>query len=535
MSGLIKSIIKWGIEMKKKVLSFIIAAMTAASMLAGCAAPGAVPAAGEPAAQPEAEQAAPVQEEAAEHAEAAIPEEVVDINVALLDIGDNSEEGKAAVIDAMNAITEKAIGVRINPTWGTFGTYGNMVSLALTANEPLDLVGVFMPPVDFPTMYSNNQVLDATEYLEEYAPELIQEIGRLYDNYNVDGKVYGVPTHRNIASSIYIVIRQDVLEDNGLFEDFKAAETWSEVEDIMIKLKEATGIAAIGDVAFPSVIFGEDRFDDAVTFANFADTQRLIYSDDEGNVSCLLDQEAYIAERNMIRRFYDEGIIYPELPYFRDLDGTTLMKTDQALCWIAQTEIGMDTGLTGVVGHPIYQKKLKGMPISSQSSGFVFPMTCSEPEAAAKWLNEFYTNPELENLFVYGIEGKDYEVADGIARYPEGVDGTNVQYHQADFMYGNSFNCLPWDGSPANFRDLCREEVANAEYSPYFGFTANTGDLGNLIAGITNCYEEYGRRVAYGAFTDEDLEKYRANLDAAGIGEYLDAYQEQLKAWLAAK
>ena len=36
--------------------------------------------------------------------------------------------------------------------------------------------------------------------------------------------------------------------------------------------------------------------------------------------------------------------------------------------------------------------------------------SCEHPEAAMKTLNELYSNPELSNLYMYGIEGVHYEV-----------------------------------------------------------------------------------------------------------------------------
>ena len=35
--------------------------------------------------------------------------------------------------------------------------------------------------------------------------------------------------------------------------------------------------------------------------------------------------------------------------------------------------------------------------------------SCEHPEAAMKTLNELYSNPELSNLYMYGIEGVHYE------------------------------------------------------------------------------------------------------------------------------
>ena len=46
-------------------------------------------------------------------------------------------------------------------------------------------------------------------------------------------------------------------------------------------------------------------------------------------------------------------------------------------------------------------------------------------------LNEIYTNPELANICINGIEGTHFEIKDeekGIVGFPEGVDGTTTGY-----------------------------------------------------------------------------------------------------------
>lgn len=62
-------------------------------------------------------------------------------------------------------------------------------------------------------------------------------------------------------------------------------------------------------------------------------------------------------------------------------------------------------------------------------------------------MNALYTSEELMNLLVWGIEGEDYVVEDGEAAYPEGVTEDTVEYHTADFLYGNYFLCYPWSGT----------------------------------------------------------------------------------------
>ena len=49
--------------------------------------------------------------------------------------------------------------------------------------------------------------------------------------------------------------------------------------------------------------------------------------------------------------------------------------------------------------------------------------TCKNPEKALEFLNLTYTDKDVINLIIYGIEGKDYvKVSDNVVKYPDGQD-----------------------------------------------------------------------------------------------------------------
>ncbi len=52
----------------------------------------------------------------------------------------------------------------------------------------------------------------------------------------------------------------------------------------------------------------------------------------------------------------------------------------------------------------------------------ILPVSCDEPEAAAKFLDLLYTNEDVINLVNFGVEGEHYVVAEnGQLDYPEGM------------------------------------------------------------------------------------------------------------------
>ena len=73
---------------------------------------------------------------------------------------------------------------------------------------------------------------------------------------------------------------------------------------------------------------------------------------------------------------------------------------------------------------------------------WVVPTTAKEAEAAVAFMSLLYTSPEINNLLAWGVEGRDYIIENGVARYPG--DTADVPYHSADFIIGNQFLVTPW-------------------------------------------------------------------------------------------
>ncbi len=136
----------------------------------------------------------------------------------------------------------------------------------------------------------------------------------------------------------------------------------------------------------------------------------------------------------------------------------------------------------------------------------------------------------IANLLAWGIEGTDYEVVDGEACYIEGNE--SPAYHTNDFMYGNQFITLPWEGSGADMREQALAVLQEATYSQYMGFACDTSSIVNEISAVSNCLSEYRPQIETGMASEEVFNDFLEKLDASGVDKIVDCYQQQLDAWL---
>ncbi len=465
-------------------------------------------------------------------------DEVTDINVMLMDLRGVSEQAQP-VIDAMNAITEETAGVRIHVTWAGPGDYPTQINLAISGNEQLDLAMIIpVEACNFTTLTSNKQLMDITDYMNQEGKDALELVSKYIGAYSIDGKIYGVPAYRNYGSSVYLIMRKDILEQIDMLEKAENLTSWSEVEEIFAAVAQQTDIAPIAgakNISFQAgTIFAGDKFTDSVSYDTLSDVLNVVYTDNEGNVSLLPENEDFKAQLDMVRRWNENGWIYKDSIVSTD-HVDVLNKAGVSFCSIQTSELGVEASKKEATGYEMVCVELAPNMLGStyvNKFGLGVPVTAQEPEAAIRWLNELYTNPELENLLVWGREGEDYVLTEGEADYPEGKDASSVSYHTADFLYGNYFNAHPWKGNGADFRQVALASLEAAPISPYLGFAVDQSELSNVIAALTAVVDKYKGDILCGSFTDEQYEQYIGELKTAGVEEYLAAYQEQLKAWM---
>nr|CAI9744705.1 hypothetical protein [uncultured bacterium] len=528
----------------KKLLSVLIVSAMIMNIIAGCAvapAAGATSAA-EPAAtaaEDVAEAAEPAAEAAPEETEAVWEGDITDINLLLYDlrgVADNAQP----ILDAMNAITEKSIGVRIHVSWAGAGDYGSQLGLQIASGNQLDVVSIIpRDPGSFTSMIANGQLMDITDEIQEYAPEAYELTKDYISAMTVNGGIYGIPCYRNYGSAQYFIMRQDILEDLGLMDKAQNLTTWTEVKEIFEAVKENTDVSPYGMSAQVmlqgSIIYNNDTIADQIHYDNLGDKMHVIYCDQDGNVSLLVENEEFRKQQDMIKGWYDAGLVYKDSAVSTD-HPDTIMKSGVLFSTIQGSEMGVETAKEEATGYKVYCYELgKSMLMSSNVTNFGLgiPVTAQEPEAAIRWINALYMDPVLENLLIWGIEGEDYVLNDGVASFPEGVTAENVAYHSADFMYGNYFNAYPWQGTSATFRQDAYNYLKSVDISPFLGFTANQSDINNVVTAVYSVVEEFRSSVFCGQFDDEKYNNYIAKLKTAGADEMVQVYQSQLDEWKA--
>ncbi len=532
--------------MKKKLLSFVLALTMSAALLSACGGSEGTPAdtaAAESGAQAEA--SSDNTEDGAE-AEAVDWDDITEIHVCYMNMGP-VPQGVKAVEDAINAITEEEINTHVTLDVFEIGVYDQQVGLMLASNTPVDLM-VTLPggPAGFSSMRSQGQLQDITGLLDEYGQGILETLGDLIKATSLNGKIYAVPTYRNVASSFYIVMRTDVLEDLGLLEKAQNMSSFSEYEEILEAVKGSekwSHLAPLGSggsslmVREGGACIGVDKFSDVSVFDYLGDNTRVACADPfagDDKVMLSYDTDAYRDMIGLGRKWWNRDLLYKDALIAQFNGAGEMIKDNIAFSFLTDAEYGVEAAYEVQCGMPMTCVKVYDYPITTASLvKFTWGVTSSaqEPEAAVAFLNMMYTDSRIANLLSWGIEDVDYEVTDGVAHFIEGNE--NPAYHLSDYLFGNQFLVLPWDGNDADLREVTEKLMKDRAVSPYLGFMCDTSDISNEISAVSSVIGEYRNRVELGCEDEAVCEEFVNKLRTAGADKIVAAYQDQLDAWIA--
>jgi putative aldouronate transport system substrate-binding protein len=256
---------------------------------------------------------------------------------------------------AVNAISEKEIGVRIKLSLLDVGSYSDQMGLVMSSQEKVDLF-LTLPggPAGFAMMTAQNQLMDIGDLVNQYGQDLVKATDEVMSGFagalRVNGKLRGISGFYDKALMAHYAARKDLLDKHGIsIENIKNLD---DITDVLSKFKKAepnmSGIlpmdvdGAAMDVGYglclidfanpvPIDLMGEMRVKAVATFLN-KDPYKVVnwYSSDEFRT--LL---TYARKWNLAGYVYKDAAINNEMP-------EELVKSNKGITWFTGSEIGVE-------------------------------------------------------------------------------------------------------------------------------------------------------------------------------------------------
>ncbi len=443
----------------------------------------------------------------------------------------------------LNKITEEKIGVHVKIEGISLANYKNQIGLMMSGGEKLDAFGYIG---SYSEMLAKNQFLKLDEYLDEYGSGIKEALGEeLLKACTNQGSVYAIPTNNGKAAAVSIVLRKDFIDELGLpVDQLKLAENFEEycenldlLTEMFAKIKEAHPdyTCLVPYVTNPNIIIYNylpfsDSLDDGngILMPGDDDTVVNMYATEEFKKMC-----EYTYEWNQAGYILEDATTTQET-------ANTYMQNNRTAGYFIKGEEGQAEQITTATGVEVEAIKILKPYIKTtdvNSIGFAISPTSEHPEAAMKFLNEMYTNPDVVNLLDWGIEGVHYEKQeDGTIDYPEGVDANTTTYGlNMDWFFGNQFLSYIWGkGRDTTIYSRLEENNKNSDFSPVMGFAFDSTAVSTEVAALVNVTNQYLPGLTCGSLNpDTEMDTFLKALDDAGMQTVIEEKQKQLDAWKA--
>lgn len=466
--------------------------------------------------------------------------ELVTLDIVTMASG-KEESGIAQVEEAMNAILEEQFNVNVNLTFLPFGSYADQTTLMLSSGEGIDLIAVYMVP--FASCATTGQIMPIDDLLEKYGQGIIEELG--WDMINcgrVDGELYGLTQGRDLAASEGFAYRLDLADKYDL--DMDSVKTLEDLEEVLKVIKEnEESVWPVAVSAGENIRnWGWDSLgDEMVNLGVLSDMAQ------DTTVVNLYETEQY---ENLVTTMYNwmqEGLIQADAVNTTET-ASTLLEAGTAFGYFTNLKPYYaeenNANLQNRIG--VVDNMVSALATTDRVTMALWSIagSCEHPEAAMKVLNSLYSDPEVANLYMYGVEGVHYEVLEEGAvtngqdriYFADGLDATTTTYRKSGtWLCPNQFVGDIWgEDLPADYWDATRNFNNNSEKSAAFGFSFDATKTPNETAACTNVVNKYHKALVCGALDPaETLPKFNQELKDAGLDVIITEKQAQLDAWLA--
>ncbi len=416
-----------------------------------------------------------------------------------------------------NEYLKDKIGAKLNLNFLTWAQYDSQLNVMNAGGEKYDICYTYGDVYKLNAI--KNAYLPINELMDQYAPKTKEMLGEEFlKGSQINGQNYGIPANKDKGHSAGIMYRKDLAEKYGLTEKLNNIQSYDDIYPILdvIKANEPT--------VEPLLEHGPGSTKD-LNFFDMAAFPVGMYLDAPDKVVNYVDSPEYKEACEKSRYNFLNGYSWLENDETKENYFMTIMGL----------KAGKDKELNVTRNYEWVQVELTDAYMTNQdATGSIMAIsrTSEQPEKAMQFLELFNTDPYLNNLIVFGIEGVNYTKIDDNMIEPiadSGYGNAGMQW-----AFGNTFiNYVVKNEDPNKSQEMKKfnESLIPAKT---LGFTFDQESVKTEAGACLNVKKEFENRLANGT---EDVEillnEYQSKLKAAGAERILAEVQKQYDAWRA--
>ena len=435
------------------------------------------------------------------------------------------------VVAAANAYSKEKIGVTVDLELQP----GDMLNLIMASGEYYDIVYTcsWLNPYD--EAAAKGLYYDITDLAPKVAPELCAAIGDFWEAAELNGRIYGVPTLKDMGAETMFRLNASYFEgEKGM--EIPERMSFADIEPFLAAYK----------ADYPQKYPLEMDKSGIPGFYNFLDrvigTIVVIPFEQEGPPRAipLWESDELMERYRLLHRWYQLRYIHPDAS---TREGTMTDKTIPVRFGVAwRGYLGYsnpaDWGFevkTSIFDGPYLSR------VTEQGAMLAICAACSEERATAalKYIELLNTDRTFRDILAYGIEGKHFTYLENgtVLRTQVGRDRYTPALYSMGSVVNASVESVSEDylGDPDQWAKVYEGYKAYAIRSRTRGFVYDVARKSDIIAAVNAIYSNYSTDLDTGT-SDPDvvIPKMRAEMESAGIGELIDDINRQLDAWLGA-
>ncbi|WP_152392775.1 ABC transporter substrate-binding protein [Paenibacillus guangzhouensis] len=458
------------------------------------------------------------------------------VNLIYYTIGEPDKDLRL-VNDKINEIMARKIGVTITYIKVGWQEYEDRLNTLISAGSPFDIA--------FAPNYATTAMRGAWLRLDNYLTGLGKD---LYDTIDPtfwqgvrmnDGGIYGIPTNKELAVRDHWMYPANIVEKYNI--DITKYNTLESLEPLLRMIQQ-------NEPAYMPMELDRDSQNFFALYGyeyivNHKIPLMVKSLDPAAQVINIFETKEARQVLDTLRRYYKEGFINKDAA----LRETGSLKRGDKVFWkssgggpLSDTAWSKDRGYK-VVSHPV----TSNVVTTESVRGGIMAVNANtkHPIACIKFLNLLNTDPEIRNLFNYGIEGVHYSLDDHGQATPipvkdshgDPIPNAPASYTGVQYTQGNWFILNTMGGDypePLDKWDQFRKYNAEAIKSTVLGFTPDLSKLTAQTDNIETVWKKYYPSLMTGTVdVDSILPKFNEELKLAGIDEVREEIQKQLDAW----
>jgi len=430
------------------------------------------------------------------------------------------QAGYTEVMEALNKLLLEKINVTVEFVGVPHGEITQKADLAMSSGEVYDIMWVSNWVNDYATLVRKEALLPLEDLVAEYGQDLTAYMDQKYmDMCKINGVLYAIPCLQTMNEQQAILIQKQYADEFGLTT--RHIENISELDEFFAWFVKK----------YPDM-YGHNFYASSLYLAaNYEGLGGGCYINKNDPTNVVWDVANKFANE-MDYKYVENGFLPAN--YATRTDTSADMAANRFVAYQYKNTPDIDSQLLERHGVE-FVKVAIGEPYlkstASRATALAIPYTSENPEAAMKLLNLMYTDKEVYNLLMYGIEGKHHNkvnenrvevIADG------GWDLTSTQW-----CYGSVFNAWCYGTQADNVHELTKAMNDTSTPSPVTGFSFDTTPVSAEIAQVNAVNAEF-KNFQFYEDHDERYQEWKDKMISAGIGTIVAECQRQLDEWRAA-